>query len=238
MFFDVVDHLFWHQIANGHVSSSKQSNLGRADVVLYKLLDDPDVISVGLQGRKSLVDVRARALRLLLVREREGVVHSGIVKTNLDNESAKVAQDVINILVGPHARRAHGLNQICSCKQSNVTLLLADRCFHSANHFVDLVVKVVQDLGSLQVFAVQSLPRVDTDPAALFHGQCAHVDSVLCLDQTRLLVSIAHTGQICADDFELRVKARIVGGHFEHAEMEEGDGREGATGDQDQRSAV
>ena len=85
---------------------------------------------------------------------------------------------------------------------------------------------------------MESLPRINRDPAALSDRRRAHVDSVLRLDQARLLVRVADTGEVRADDLKVGIETRVVGGHFEHAQVEEGDGREGTTGDEDQRSTL
>lgn len=46
--FYVVDDWLRHEVANAHVSANEQSNLGRRDVILDKLLYDPDVVLVRL----------------------------------------------------------------------------------------------------------------------------------------------------------------------------------------------
>jgi len=85
---------------------------------------------------------------------------------------------------------------------------------------------------------MQRLPRIHADPTALLHRHTAHVDPMLRLDQAGLLVRIAHARQVRADDLEVGVEAGVVGGHLEHAQVQEGDRREGAAGDQDQGRAV
>lgn len=45
---DIVDDPFWHEVANGHISSPEKPNLRRANVVLNELLNDPDVVLPGL----------------------------------------------------------------------------------------------------------------------------------------------------------------------------------------------
>ena len=52
------------------------------------------------------------------------------------------------------------------------------------------------------------------------------------------LVGVADAGEVGADDFELGVEAGVVGGHFEHAQVEEGEGAEGSAGDEDEGRAV
>jgi hypothetical protein len=42
--FDVVHHWLWDEIANRHVATTKETNLGGRDIVLDQLLDDPDVV--------------------------------------------------------------------------------------------------------------------------------------------------------------------------------------------------
>lgn len=61
--FDIVDDLFRYEVANGHVPTPEQSNLRRADVVLYQLLDDPDVVFPGLKRCKCFVDICTRSLQ-------------------------------------------------------------------------------------------------------------------------------------------------------------------------------
>ncbi len=85
---------------------------------------------------------------------------------------------------------------------------------------------------------MQRLPRIYANPATLRYRQLAHIQAVLCFDQTRLFVSIADTGEVGADYFELGVEAGVVGGHFEHAQVEESDGAEGATCYEDEGSAI
>lgn len=158
--------------------------------------------------------------------------------TNLNNERSKVLQNVVDILWRPNPRRAHCLNQVCTSQECNPALLPSIGRLHTVQYAVDLVFKVVQHLGSLQVLSVKCLPRINRDPAALSDRRRAHVDSVLRLDQTRLLVCVADTGEVRADNLEVGIETRVVGGHFEHAQVQEGDWREGAASNQDQRRAL
>ena len=158
--------------------------------------------------------------------------------TYLNNECSKVLQNVVNILRRPNTRRAHGLDQICASQQRDSTLLPSVGRLHTIQNAIDLVLEVVQHLGSLQVLSVKSLPRIHRDPAALSDRRRAHVDSVLRLDQARLLVCVADTGEVRADNLKVGIKTRIIGGHFEHAQVQEGDWREGATSNEDQRRAL
>lgn len=157
--------------------------------------------------------------------------------THLNNERSKVLQNVVDILRRPNARRAHCLNQICASQQCNSALLPSIGCLHTIQHAVDLVLEVVQHLGSLQVLSVKSLPRINRDPTALSDRRRAHVDSVLRLDQSRLLVCVADTGEVRANNLKVGIETRVVCGHFEHAQVQEGDWREGAASNQDQRRA-
>lgn len=140
--------------------------------------------------------------------------------------------------MGPNAGGAHGLNQVGAGEKGDAGLFLPHWRLHSAHDLVDLAMKVVQHLGRLEVFGVQSLPRVHTDPTTLLHGQIAHIDAVFCLDEPGLFVRVADAGQVGANDLELSVEAGVVGGHFKHAQVEEGDGREGATRYEDQGGAI
>lgn len=158
--------------------------------------------------------------------------------TNLNNERSKVLQNVVDILGRPNARRAHCLDQIRASQQCNPTLLPSIGRLHTIQHAVNLVLKVVQHLGSLQVLAVKCLPGIHRDPAALSDRRRAHVDSVLRLDQARLLVCVADTGEVRADNLKVGIETRVVGGHFEHAQVQESDWREGAASNQDQRRAL
>lgn len=58
------------------------------------------------------------------------------------------------------------------------------------------------------------------------------------LHQTSLLVCISDTGEVCANHLKVGVEAGVIGGHLEHAQVKEGDGREGTAGNQDQRGAL
>ena len=157
---------------------------------------------------------------------------------HLNDESAKVAQYVIDIRLRPHTRRAHRLNQIRPSEQTNPTLLLPRRRLHASQLPIDLLLEMVQHLRRLKILAMQRLPRIHADPTALLHRQRAHVDPVLRFHEPGLLVGVADAGEVGADDFEAGVEAGVVGGHFEHAQVQEGDGAEGAAGDEDERGAV
>ena len=126
------------------------------------------------------------------------------------------------------------MDQICTSQQSDPALLPSIRRLHSVQYAVDLMLKVIQYLCGLQVLSVERLPRVNRDPAALCNSRCAHVDSVLRLNQSRLFVRIADAGNVGTNDLEVGVETGIVGCHLEHAQVKEGDGREGTTGNEDQ----
>lgn len=109
---------------------------------------------------------------------------------------------------------------------------------------VDFVLEMIENFGGFEIVLVKCLPRVDwlerlvtvisrideswrtTYPAALLDCQVAHVDSVLSLDQTALLVCISDSTHVGTNDLEIGVESGIVGGHFEHSQMKEGDGAE------------
>ena len=58
---------------------------------------------------------------------------------------------------------------------------------------------------------------------------------MVCAEQTRLVVLVAHGTQIPADDLEVGVLPNIVLGHFEHSEVEIGDRTKGTARDEDDR---
>ena len=52
-------------------------------------------------------------------------------------------------------------------------------------------------------------------------------------EQTGFLVLVADRTEVPADDLKVCVLADVVLGHLEHAQVEVGDGAEGAAGDED-----
>lgn len=63
-------------------------------------------------------------------------------------------------------------------------------------------------------------------------GGGAH-SPVVCAEQARLLVLVAHGAEVAADDLKVGVLADIVDGHLEHAQVKERDRAEGPAGDED-----
>jgi len=60
---------------------------------------------------------------------------------------------------------------------------------------------------------------------------------VLRFHESSLFVSVADAAEVGADDLEVAVEAGVVGSHFEHAQVQEGEGGEGAAGDEHEGSA-
>ena len=58
---------------------------------------------------------------------------------------------------------------------------------------------------------------------------------MVCAEKPRLLVLVADRTEVSADDLEVGILANVVLGHLKHAEMEVGDGAEGAACYQDER---
>ena len=59
--FDVMNHRDGDQVSDAHVTSQEQTDLGAADVILDKLLDDMDVFLPCLQGSERFVNVGSGA---------------------------------------------------------------------------------------------------------------------------------------------------------------------------------
>ena len=55
-------HRLGNEIPNTHIPSQEQSDLGRGDIVLDELLDDPDIVFPGLEGAEGFVYVCSGAL--------------------------------------------------------------------------------------------------------------------------------------------------------------------------------
>jgi hypothetical protein len=83
-----------------------------------------------------------------------------MVSAYLDDEGAKVAQDVINILGCPNTRSRHCLDQIRTSEQGNPGLLGSFRSIERSTDGVDFMLKVVEHLCCLEVVFVKSLPWV------------------------------------------------------------------------------
>lgn len=98
----------------------------------------------------------------------------------------------------------------------------------ATDHAVYLVVEVVEDLSGWDVLGLDSLPGVACQPVgSLLGGEGAHLDAVLGRGQAELLIARGHWGEEAANDLVLCVELGIVGGHLEHAQVEEGDGAVG-----------
>jgi hypothetical protein len=62
MLLNVLHNLLRDQVSNRHVSPTEESDLGRADVVLHELLNDPNVVLPLLQSCQCFIDVCAASL--------------------------------------------------------------------------------------------------------------------------------------------------------------------------------
>jgi len=60
--FDVPDDGLGHEVADAHVATAEETDLGGRNVVLHQLLNDVDVVFPLLELRQSLVDVGAGTL--------------------------------------------------------------------------------------------------------------------------------------------------------------------------------
>lgn len=97
--------------------------------------------------------------------ELDGVEHTDIGATALEDERAVDTQDPAQIFASPQSGRTHGLNQVGASQQGNVdALLLAGRCLDASQDLVQLVVEVVQYLDRWHVLFVERLPRVHANP--------------------------------------------------------------------------
>lgn len=56
--------------------------------------------------------------------------------------------------------------------------------------------------------------------------------------QTRLAIGIRHGRQVATNEFKVRAELNVIGSHFEHAQMEIGDGRKGTASHEQQRSLL
>lgn len=134
-------------VANTHVPLDMQPDLRAAHVILEHLLDDMNVPPPPLQARQRLVDVRPRPL---------------------DDESAKAAEDVLEVGGAPDLGLAHGLDEV-GAREQRYPRLDARRAVggqHAAlgERAVDLGLEVVEDLGGgdvvgLRSFLLDALPR-------------------------------------------------------------------------------
>lgn len=166
---------------------------------------DVYLLLVLLQTGQRLVDIRARPL---------------------DDERAKVAKDMFEVLLRPDSRCAHGLYEVRASEQSYAhRLLVAVHVLAATKATVYLMVEVVEDLCGGDVFGLDSLPRVACQPVGgSLGGEGAHLCAVLGGRQAKLLVGGGHRREEAADDFKIGVETSEVGGHLEHAQVEECDG--------------
>lgn len=166
--------------------------------------DDVDHLAVLFQPCQSLIDVGAGSF---------------------DNESAVVAQNVIQIFLGPHARRTHCLDEVSTREEGDAHgSLVSIHVFATPNDLVYFVVEVVQHLRGRHIVRLNSLPWVACEPlGCLLSSDATHLDTVLGPGQAGLLVGVGHRRQKTANDLVLGVEAGKVRCHFEHAEVKEGD---------------
>ena len=150
------------------------------------------------------------------------IKYTDIGAAALEDESAINAQNPLQILAGPKSRCAHGLDQISSCKQSDVDLLsFAGGSLDSAHDIVQLVVEVIQDFNSGHILLVQRLPWIDANPTrAVLYSDSRHINSVVRGSQASLLVGVADRAEEAANDFVVGLKLAEVGRLLEHAQME------------------
>lgn len=59
---DVLHHGLRDEVPDAHVAAAEEADFCGRDVVLHELLDHPDVVFPGLEGREGFVDVGAGAL--------------------------------------------------------------------------------------------------------------------------------------------------------------------------------
>jgi len=169
--FDVVDDRDRDQIADAHLTSQEQSDLCAADIVLDKLLDDIDVVFPWLKGCEGFVDVGSATF------DDEGLRLSGWDNQVVINATYPVlAQNVIQILLTPHTRGRHGVNQVGTGQESNTNRLASTiASLDTLSHGVDLIVNMVQHDSGRLVFLLQRLPGVHHQPVrGLVHGELAH----------------------------------------------------------------
>lgn len=133
---------------------------------------------------------------------------------------------MVEVPLRPDARGAHGLDEVGAGEQGYADMLtVAVDVLAAAQDAVYLMVEVVEDLGGGDVLGLDSLPGVARQPfGGLLGGERAHLYAVFGRGQTQLLVARGHWGEEAADDLVLGVELGVVGGHLEHAQVEEGDG--------------
>jgi hypothetical protein len=157
LFLDVFHYGLGHQVADTHVSFAEQADLCARNVILHQLLYNVNIVLPLLQRRQGFVNISTASLLHVRIGLHEGM---DMVLAYLDDESAKVAQDVVDILRCPNTGSRHRLNQICTSEQGNLGLLGALRSIEGSADCVDLVLKVVEHLCCLEVVFVKSLPWV------------------------------------------------------------------------------
>lgn len=228
MVVDVLNDRVRHNVSERKVPLAHQANLGARNIILWN-----KYVSNAPSAAKHRVETYSDHLGddmnvvLVILQARQGLINVGAGP--LDDEGAEVSQDVIQICRGPDPRRAHGLDQVGSSEQGNTHgLLVAMDILAAANNLVDLVVEVVEDLGSGEVVGLNGLPGVAGQPlGGLLCGVGAHLNSVFGGCQAGLLVGIGDRGQEATDYFILGVEASVVGGHLKHAQVEIGYGAAG-----------
>lgn len=155
-----------------------------------------------------------------------------------------------HIFFGPDARFGHGEDEVGAGEEHDAGAFPLDlrRSFavrrgpdalDASADGVDLVVKVVEDLGRREVARLAGLPRIDGEPVArVVDGAATHLYAVSGGGEAELGVAVVDGGEVAADDVELRVEVGVVASHLEQAQVEEGDGRVAPARDEHQRRLV
>jgi hypothetical protein len=185
LFLDVSYHRLGHQVADTHVAFAEQADLCAGNVILHQLLYNVNIVLPLLQCRQGFINIGTASLFHVRIGHHKDM---NMVSAYLDDEGAKVAQDIVDILGCPDTRSRHRLDQVCTSEQGNLGLLRTLRSIEGSTDCIDFVLKMVEHLCCLEVVFVKSLPWVHcrikvrysspdisqvskptTDPAALFN---------------------------------------------------------------------
>jgi hypothetical protein len=265
---DVVDDDGRDEVLDAHALADKEADLCRRDVVPDRLLDHVDVVPVegergprvdGRRGKDGLVEFRLGPLDDVAAVDAENVVELGGggggggcglgVSKGIPPKSKTAWCAQAYILFCPYAGFRHGEDEVGPCEEHDADALLddahvagggvADAAVCAAAEGVQLVVKVVEDLGGREVAGLPRLPRVDHEPVArVVYGGVAHGDAVGGRGEAEFGVAVVDGAQVASDDAELRVEVGVVAGHLEQAEVQKGDGRVAPARDEHERRLV
>lgn len=181
MLFDVLNNRDRDQVADAHFTAQEQSDFGAADVVLDELLDDMDVVFPWLQGCEGFVDIGPTAFNY------KGLVQLAwnVVSTILSKMYPVFAQNVIQVLLTPHTRSRHGMNQIRASQQRHTHWLTsAIGGLDPLAHGINLVIEMVQHDGSWLVLLLERFPGVRHQPVrGLIDGQLAHGNTMTSISE-------------------------------------------------------